>query len=118
MEAWADCLAGDYLDERVYNEYMPRRMELTKERMLSKVRISPTGCWEWQGALDGKGYGVIHVRAISHSPIRAHRAAAFLWNNVPLDSTITDRHTCDNPICINPEHILPGTTADNIRDCV
>lgn len=97
---------------------MPKQLTLTKQRILSRIQIEPNGCWIWQGAKYRTGYGAIHVRALSAAPIQAHRAAAFLWNGVPLDPTIVVRHQCDNPPCVNPAHLHAGTTVDNIRDCV
>lgn len=49
-----------------------------------------------------------------------HRKAYCLANNVELSTIVgvVVRHSCDNPRCINPEHLLVGTSSDNMRDCV
>lgn len=69
-------------------------------------------CIEWTKGTDAKGYGVQRYRGKFQ---RSHRVAFFeahgYWPNIC-------RHTCDNPPCINPEHLLDGTRGDNIRDAV
>lgn len=47
-----------------------------------------------------------------------HRKAYCVANSVTLESIkgLVVRHTCDNPRCINPEHLLLGTASDNMQD--
>ncbi len=86
-----------------------------EERLLLHVRDeSPTGCWEWTGFLDGGGYGAI--RDDSGHKQRSHRAAASVWRDFDLDSNLKVLHRCDNPPCINPQHLFFGTQRDNIED--
>lgn len=89
----------------------PSRL-LTKYHERVQVQ-SVDECWLWLG-VKMKGYG--HFYARTKVRLRAHRVAFFLehgrWPR-PLC-----RHTCDNPSCCNPAHLLEGTHSDNVRDMV
>lgn len=69
-------------------------------------------CIEWVGARDRDGYG---RTTFEGKRMKAHRVAFFKargwWPPVV-------RHKCDNPPCVNEEHLLGGTNADNMRDKV
>lgn len=73
-----------------------------------------TRCWVWTGYRDPAGYGVIKRVPLGRK--RAHRLAYAAFNGSPVGLLV--RHTCDNPSCVNPKHLLLGTNADNIRDRV
>jgi len=74
---------------------------------------APDECWEWTRALN-KGYGVI---AIGKSKMRgAHIVAWELATGQKLPSGMVVRHTCDNPPCTNPAHLVVGTHGDNVAD--
>lgn len=73
------------------------------------------------GQLGPDGYSVMHWTGKPHRKVRVHRVTYALANGVlfeALDSTIAIRHSCDTRACINPDHLSPGTWADNVRDSV
>lgn len=73
-----------------------------------------TGCWVWGRAKDSNGYGMLTIHG---KQVRLHRLAALIWHAIPLPAKKVIRHICDNPSCFNPEHIIPGTQAENMKDC-
>jgi hypothetical protein len=70
---------------------------------------STTGCWEWQGAKDKDGYGNSFHKSKPHRWI-------FQYINGPITSQQFVCHHCDNPSCVNPDHLWLGTLQDNHRD--
>jgi hypothetical protein len=69
-------------------------------------------CMEWEGTRNRRGYGVLPSPV--HGSRLAHRAALASRLGRPVQGEA--RHTCDNPPCVNPEHLLEGSHADNMRD--
>ena len=86
-----------------------------KERLLSKsIQNSSTGCWEWKRAKDRYGYGAISVDGVI---CKAHRVSFEVFCQA-----ITNKrhvlHRCDNPGCINPDHLFLGSNLKNVADKV
>lgn len=93
---------------------------ITVARFWSKVSVLPADekCWEWEGAVNGSGYGSFRVPQLGRVTLEAHRFSYLVCNGeFPPDGHVV-RHKCDNPICVNPYHLEPGTKADNARDMV
>lgn len=87
----------------------------TASERLAELSVSEeSGCIRFTGHLDGEGYGRIMVARVKYM---AHRLSYSL-NNGPIPDGYVVRHKCDNPSCINPEHLEVGTQADNIADKV
>lgn len=83
-------------------------------RFLESVDIIPGGCWVWKICKnqDGYGYFSLHGRMI-----RAHKFSYLVFNGPVRDGMVL-MHTCDNPACVNPLHLVQATQRDNIMDAI
>lgn len=98
---------SDYIDSS--------NIESVKSRLFDKSMPEPnTGCFIWTGSLFTGDYGRMWVR---DKQIMAHRISYFIYKGkIPEDFVID--HICNNPSCINPEHLEAKTQKDNSNRCV
>jgi hypothetical protein len=78
------------------------------------VRKVKNSCWLWQGAKNNKGYGILGPNPVSR---RAHRYSWYLKYG-KLSAKLLILHKCDNPACVNPNHLFKGTALDNTKDMI
>ncbi len=90
-----------------FNRYMPVHW-----RMWGRCEPSRRNCLEYQGPRDRDGYG-----RVTHKG-QAWQAPRLAWTilNGEIPSNLMVLHTCDNPPCINPDHLFLGTAQDNMDD--
>lgn len=77
-------------------------------------------CWPWTGTANSKGYGQLRFIAPdgSYRNVTATRVAWAAHHGKPFPSGMQACHTCDNPCCVNPAHIWPGSNSDNQQDAM
>lgn len=83
-------------------------------KVLSNVKTNGE-CIEYQGSVDNRGYGRIKIGGRKGKFVGIHRFVyEKLIGEIPAGLCVC--HHCDNPPCINPEHLFIGTHVDNMKD--
>ena len=88
-----------------------------KDRLMKRTKVDERECWNWTGCKDKKGYGYIMFNGKLQIVRKVHRVSFELFNG-PIPHGKMILHNCDNPSCINPEHLRIGTAKDNSMDAV
>lgn len=100
---------------------IPLLSESDKDRFWKKVAFTadPDKCWNWTGSSRRRGYGRFCIQVAPNkdkSFVSTRVAYAITHGSCPIDKVIM--HSCDNPSCVNPAHLIPGTNKENSQDMV
>lgn len=87
---------------------------ILRAKLLSRVEVTEAGCWEWQGAKFPDGYGNMRWNGKGRGTHRLSYEA--FKGHIPDGLCVL--HSCDNPPCINPDHLRVGTKKENTQDCL
>lgn len=84
--------------------------------MLKRYEISQSGCWEWTATKNLQGYGVVGMY-IGGRPValQTHRLQ-WMHTHGEIPDGMVVMHICDNPKCLNPDHLVLGTQRANLAD--
>lgn len=85
------------------------------QKLAPRIQFAENGCTEWIGPKNALGYGTVHWG--KRRSWMVHRLV-YAAHHGPYDPWLDVRHSCDNPGCLNIDHLSLGTRSDNMRDSV
>ena len=112
------CLCGcgttiEYKKRQRYIQGHKKNIEQLFKRKVIEDHLS--GCWTWQGKKTFFGYGTFQY---NKQRDLAHRMSFKIFKHPKGMDNKVIRHKCDNPKCVNPEHLEAGSIYDNINDMI
>ncbi len=99
-------------------------MKIKDDRFNRNYEEDPdTGCWDWQASKTKDGYGQLfhtYYNILKKETRKCSAAHRYSWrlHMGPIPPELEVGHRCDNPGCVNPDHLWLATHEENIRDSV
>jgi hypothetical protein len=92
---------------------LPPDLSPAWSRCVDRLKVTPTGCWEWQGCKTIGGYG----RVWFLKPRLVH-VVSYFYHCGPVPDNLVISHKCHNPACCNPVHLQPASQKENVRQSI
>lgn len=102
----------DFIDTSSSYNDRPLPLNTARERFFAKVQKT-NNCWVWTGCKNNRGYG--QLRMGRETSLLASRLS-FFFHKGPIQKGLYICHSCDNPPCVNPDHLEAGTQRKNVID--
>jgi len=93
---------------------VPPGHEKSISHLIASIALGENGCWNFKAATNEWGYGQMQGFG---KRMMAHRFAYTVWRG-PIPKGWLVCHHCDNPPCVNPEHLFVGDNLANVRDMI
>lgn len=108
------------MDRLACIELLDSGLQADVKRRKPLFKLASSGCWEWIASHTPCGYGQVRFRGTREL---AHRVSWIIFHGeIPIDDTRYGTacvlHRCDNPACVNPDHLFLGDQKANAEDSV